>query len=461
MKVAGKKVHNKTEKLSKETLELLKKRREMKQQSGIQKIEYAETCKTIRKRMKEEIRQYNMKQIEQTIHKNASLKQTRKQFILGKSQVIALKSRDGVVIHDRDKIIKRVEEFYQDLYASKKTLKNPEINEDEEDEIPNITINEVKKAITDMKRGKAPGEDEILVEYLKEGGDVICKELAELFTQCIKSNEIPKSWNNAIIILLHKKGDITDLKNYWPISLLSNLYKLFTKVLTNRMNNTLDFNQPREQAGFRSGFSTMDHLQTINQIIQKQNEYRRPLCLGFIDYEKAFDSVEIPAVLKALKIQGIHPSYIKIIETIYNSGTSTIRLHKDSNKIKIERGVRQGDTISPKLFSAALEETFRKIDWDCKGININGEHLNHLRFADDIVLITDDVNDLEEMLNQLNDESNNIGLKINKGKTKVMFNNFINAKEIKINSNIIERTDTYTVKKLLEAYVLQEEAAFY
>ena len=107
---------------------------------------------------------------------------------------------------------------------------------------------------------------------------------------------------------------------------------------------------------------------------------------------------------------------------MYNQGTSSIRLHKDSNKINIDRAVRQGDTVSPKLFNAALESIFRRLDWDRKGININGDYLNHLRFADDIIFITNNAEELEEMLNELNKESNNIVLRINTKKIKIMFN---------------------------------------
>ena len=294
-----------------------------------------------------------------------------------------------------------------------------------------------------MKRGKASGDDDVLVDILKDGGDIIPEELAKLFTLCIQSNQTPDSWNNALIILIHKKGDITDLKNYRPISLLSNTYKLFTKVLTNRITGTLDFNQPREQAGFRSTFSTTDHLHTLNQIIEKTSEYRQPLCLAFIDYEKAFDSIEIQAVITALQHQGVHPKYIKIIDTIYSKGTATIRLHKDSDKFPINRGVRQGDTISPKLFNAALEEIMRKLDWGSKGVNIDGERLNPLRFADDIVLLTEDGQDLEEMMNDLNAESNKVGLKINMKKTKVMFNSFTEEQKIMTGNTEIEKVDHY------------------
>ena len=64
----------------------------------------------------------------------------------------------------------------------------------------------------------------------------------------------------------------------------------------------LDENQPREQAGFRSEFSTSDHLHALNQAIEKANEYNLKLCVGYIDYEKAFDSVEHKDLFTALRI---------------------------------------------------------------------------------------------------------------------------------------------------------------
>ena len=124
-------------------------------------------------------------------------------------------------------------------------------------------------------------------------------------------------------------------------------------------------------------------------------------------------------IINTIYNQGVHSSYISIINTMYNQGTSTVRLHKDSNKINIDKGVRRGDIVSPKLFNAALERIFRRLDWDRKGININDNQLSYLRFADDIVLTTNNAEGLEEMLNDLNKESNNIGLRINMKKTKV------------------------------------------
>ena len=64
----------------------------------------------------------------------------------------------------------------------------------------------------------------------------------------------------------------------------------------------------------------------------------------------------------------------------------TVHLHKGSEKIRIKRGVRQGDTISPKLFMTTLESILRMLNWENKGVKIDGEFLSHLRFADDIFI---------------------------------------------------------------------------
>lgn len=93
----------------------------------------------------------------------------------------------------------------------------------------------------------------------------------------------------------------TLLKNYRPISLLSHIYILFSRVITNRLARRFDEFQPPEQAGFRGGYGTTNHIHTVWQIIQKSEEYNQPLRLAFVDYEKAFGSIETWAVLESLQ----------------------------------------------------------------------------------------------------------------------------------------------------------------
>jgi len=294
-----------------------------------------------------------------------------------------------------------------------------------------------------MKRGKAPGPDNIIIDTIVEGGDIIMRELAKLFTTCIKQGKVPQQWKEANMIILFKKGDKRDLKNYRPISLLSNVYKLFTRILTNRLENILDSNQPREQAGFRSGYSTMDHIHTINQLKEKCLEYNQPLCMVFIDYEKAFDSVETQSVLGALQQQGVESTYINLLRDVYTNCTTTVTLHKESAKINIKKGVRQGDTISHKLFTACLESIFRSLQWDSMGVNINGEKLNHLRFADDIIIITESLEEMETMLSEIAEASKKCGLKMNMQKTKVMTSSLVPQRKITVNGHDIEEVEEY------------------
>ena len=103
------------------------------------------------------------------------------------------------------------------------------------------------------------------------------------------------------MVIFFKKGNRKYSNNYRPICLLSNMYKLFTKIITTRLEKKLDEHQPREHAGFRSKYSTTDHTHTINQFKEKCREYNIPLCVAFVDYEKAFDSVQMQAILTSLQ----------------------------------------------------------------------------------------------------------------------------------------------------------------
>jgi hypothetical protein len=166
--------------------------------------------------------------------------------------------------------------------------------------------------------------------------------------------------------------------------------------------------------------------------------------MAFVDYDKAFDSIEITAVLNDLTKQGIEKTYITLLEQIYADATAAIKLSTESRSFKLERGVRQGDTISPKLFIACLEDLFRKLDWKNLGIKINNQELTNLRFADDIVLITTTPQNLQHMITTLEKESLGIGLKMNRKKTQVMFNSFAQTATMFIEGAPLLEVDHYT-----------------
>ncbi len=139
--------------------------------------------------------------------------------------------------------------------------------------------------------------------------------------------------------------------------------------------------------------------------------------MAFIDYERAFDSVKTTAFMQAFRQQGVDELYIKVLEDIYRHSTETTKLHKKNTRIPIRKVVRQGDTISPKLFTACLDEIFKKLEWDDMGLKIDGEYLNNLRFVDDIVLLSNSREDLENMISDLHRESLKVGFKMHMKKT--------------------------------------------
>ena len=133
--------------------------------------------------------------------------------------------------------------------------------------------------------------------------------------------------------------------------------------------------------------------------------------------------------------------HIEILKDIYIyiygqlSDSRGLHLHKESGKIRIKRGVRQGDTISPKLFTATLESIFRRLNWDNKGMKIDGKFLSNLRVVDDKFLCTEIPQELQQMLQELSDERRLMGLKMNMAKRKVMV---VDNAPVNVNNVLIE-----------------------
>ena len=372
-------------------------------------------------------------------------KSSAKKMESGRKLLSSMKAQDGTETTDRSQITKAIEDFYRDLYSTNQ----PDWREGENwtekaEEVPPIMKEEVRHALNRMKKDKAPGEDQLTADILKLGGEETIEILTKLFNKIVQLEKIPTQWNEAKVIILHKKGDMKDIKNYWPISLLPHLYKVFTRVILARIEKELEWKQPREQAGFRAGFRTSDHLHTLSQLIEKAKEYQFDLCLGFIDYEKAFDSLDHLALLQALEDQITDKKYISLVKAIYKDPSARIHLEDDkTNIIKILKGVRQGDPISPKLFTAALERVFSNLDWQSKGIVVDGERLNHLRFADDLLIISHQPRELQSMMQELDRESGKTGLRMNIKKTKVMMSDKMKGRSITIQGNKIEEVDNY------------------
>ena len=142
-----------------------------------------------------------------------------------------------------------------------------------------ITEAEVRKALNNLKKGKAAGPDGIPNDLLKIAGDCLIQYLVELFNEIFKSGSYPSEWAKAIIQPIHKKGDTTNHDNYRGIYLLSCVSKLYTSVINSRLTQWAEDNDvlSEAQAGFRKDYSTVDHIFTLHAMVSKHLKKNKKL----------------------------------------------------------------------------------------------------------------------------------------------------------------------------------------
>lgn len=434
------------QKFQTETQDLLEERRTLLREGKRGTDYFKNLCKRTRKQVESDTEAYRERTVKQIIDKYRGPKVFHRALKSGTQQITKLLDKDGQLVIEQNNLLQVIQRYYEQLYSSHNpkpidVVKRKVMNVGSED-VPEITTSEVEYALRKMKNGKSPGSDNIVIEMVKDGGDRVIELLRIAFNKCLDDQKIPEIWNCAVVILLYKKGNKADLNNYRPISLLSHLYKLFTKIITLRLTNKLDSYQPVEQAGFRSGYSTLDHILAMRIMVEKTTEYQMTLWLAFIDYKKAFDSVETWSVLESLQNARIDHRYCALVENMYKKATLRVNLPPVTEPVSIKKGVRQGDTLSPKLFTLVLEDILRSLHWEDYGISVLGRRLNNLRYADDIVLLASSPDELQHMMQELSDASNRCGLEMNLDKTKVMTNTESNA-TIKVDHAVIERVDKY------------------
>lgn len=412
--------------LTQETLDKIEERSTISKQINRNKDQnnyLKELNKTTKRLIRRDIRKYENMCISHFLEKSCSIVKLERHLKTERNWIPNVKPIDKSKVYKRKNIVQVATEFYSKLYSNEIIQPNIEIPTIiNSDALPDITVFEIENAINSLQNGKSSGTDKINAELLKIGKNSLLQPLADIFNEILHNQEIPEQWLISTIILLLKKGNADDINNYRPISILSTIYKVFSKIILIRITQCLDEQQPPEQAGFRRGYSTTDHLHTMQQLIEKTNEYKLPLFIAFIDFQKAFDSINHQYVWQALLKDGVDMRYINTIKKIYELSSARIKLDQLGSAFSIDNGVKQGDCMSPKLFNSVLEHVFRTLNWESMGVNINGKYLSNIRFADDIALFGNTEKELQQMIKELNIKCKEVGLQLNISKTKVMTN---------------------------------------
>ena len=158
------------------------------------------------------------------------------------------------------------------------------------------------------------------------------------------------------------------------IALISHASKILLHIINERLRSHLERELPPEQAGFRRGRGTRDHIANIRQIISKCTEFGRKAYLCFIDYAKAFDCVRYGPLWTALLSLGVPAHLVHLIRNLYDGQQACVRTEQGNSEwFNIGQGVRQGCILSPTLFNLYAEYIMRRaIDDSSGGISIGG-----------------------------------------------------------------------------------------
>ena len=217
------------------------------------------------------------------------------------------------------------------------------------------TAEEIEAEITKLKSSKATGPFSIPVTILKILKTVLSKPLEVLFNASFETGIVPDNFKLANIIPVFKKGSQTCLSNYRPISLLSVFNTLLEK-LTCMCNRSVDFLEKKKvffdnQFGFRAEHSTDHAILSIVDKIQRAIDERDFSCGIFLDFRKAFDTINHEILFKKLEFYGIRGIANQWFSSYLSNRLQTVTVNGvTSNSVNISCGVPQGSVLGPILF---------------------------------------------------------------------------------------------------------------
>lgn len=261
-------------------------------------------------------------------------------------EVINRERRKGGGIDERIKMEEWAEYFRGLMGGVEGRVVRGNREEREEDDKPEISRDEVERAVKKLKDGKAVGEDEIPGEVWKYGGERLKECLWEMCNRIWKGKEWIEEWNEGLIVPIKKKGDGGRVEDYRGVTLTTSAYKVYAMVLGERLEREVEEGGkvPQNQTGFRKGMGTIDNIYVLNHLVNKQlSREKGKLVAFFVDLRAAFDSVDRGILWKAMRERGIREGLVRRCEDMLRETRSRVKVGGErSEQFWTGRGVKQG-----------------------------------------------------------------------------------------------------------------------
>jgi hypothetical protein len=293
-------------------------------------------------------------------------------------------------------------------------------------------INELKQAIRSAKNNKSPGDDGLPYELLKHLHKNALKILLNFYNKIWEGGILPKDWHHAIILPLLKPGKLpSNPESYRPISLTPTICKVMETMVTKRLQWFLEKNNliSKNQSGFRKHRCTSDQILKLQDTILKKLKNKEHVLAIFIDFERAYDMLHVPTLLKKIQNVGIVGNTFDWVKNFLSHRSFQVKVGAELSDIFMqENGTPQGSVISPLLFLLMINDIPNGID----GVEMS-------LFADDSAIYVGHRNvkilkqKIQLSMNIINNWCNKNGFKISINKTTgVLFSKRSNLSKIDI-----------------------------
>ncbi|KAH7619091.1 putative LINE-1 retrotransposable element ORF2 protein [Nannochloris sp. 'desiccata'] len=362
---------------------------------------------------------------------------------------VVIKAANGSVIIPPEAQAAELAEFYGVLYNEVNSVRAealstlPTIDSTSISAATPITVEEVHRALKLLKQKKAADPNGIRNEHLKYAGPVFTSVLVK-FIMKGWSLGIPESFKVFdLIVSLPKKGDFAMPKNRRGIQIANKFYQIISSILAQRLRNGNEERLHESQAGFRLKPGCRDQRFSFQDIIDAAIERSKPLFVALIDIEKAFDSVDRPALLEIMRSAGVEEDLIDVADDLHSGTSARVRWrgHR-SAEFSTSSGVQQGSAASNPEWNLVADVLTRQIQEAVEphgGIQLFSKATSRtltlgstplpdsvivkilmLLLADDIASFSKDEAELDFLLQRINSICNRWGLKVSIDKTNIL-----------------------------------------
>ena len=275
-----------------------------------------------------------------------------------------------------------------------------------------ISQKEVGERVARIDNKSAPGLDKVKKAHLKPKPVQLL--MLALYNICVITKCTPSEWSKNRTTLIPKEGkDQSDVKNYRPITVSSLLSRAFWGIMDQRLRKVVRHNC--RQKGFVKEPGCFSHANTLLNILRHSKNVGQGLVAIQLDIAKAYDTVPHSVLGPALRRQGIPPWLINMVEESYTGAASLIAHPEGDVAISFERGVKQGDPLSPLLFNLVMDPLLDLLE-SSSGYYVNGVSISALAFADDLILVALDAPEALKLLGTVYQFLKDLGMELSVGK---------------------------------------------